>query len=190
MKCRVDYCFEEHRTKGYCGKHYTSLWRHGNPIWVDASPTITTNLEDYKVCTKCHVAQPLDSFHTRVRNGVERIDGSCKACITSQSLDYRQNRRPDHVAQKIRANRAKTLALKNYGKDGLAVRERMEAGDPCEICGDTTAKMAIDHCHDSGKVRGLLCSNCNTALGLLKEDVERMKSMIRYIETHQLAKRK
>lgn len=185
MKCRVDYCFEEHRTKGYCGKHYTSWWRHGNPIWVDASPTVTTNLEDYEVCTKCHVAQPLDSFHARVRNGVERADGACKACITAQSRDYRNNRMPENVKAKVVVNRAYQKARKNYGEDGVTVRKRMDAGEPCDSCGEVRNVMAIDHCHNSNKVRGLLCSNCNTALGLLNEDVERMKALIRYIESHQ-----
>ena len=44
--------------------------------------------------------------------------------------------------------------------------------------------MAVDHCHDTGKVRGLLCSDCNTALGLLKENENTMKNMISYVQKH------
>jgi len=44
--------------------------------------------------------------------------------------------------------------------------------------------LAIDHNHSTGKVRGLLCRNCNTALGLMKESPDRLKSLISYIEKY------
>jgi hypothetical protein len=42
----------------------------------------------------------------------------------------------------------------------------------------------VDHCHDKGNVRSLLCSNCNTALGLLKENIEVMHRAIAYVDKH------
>ena len=57
----------------------------------------------------------------------------------------------------------------------------------CGICAtscDTGMNLAVDHCHDTNKVRGLLCKNCNTALGLLKENVENMNKAINYIKFH------
>jgi hypothetical protein len=59
----------------------------------------------------------------------------------------------------------------------------------CEICrspyGSITRKdisFMIDHCHSKGHVRGLLCFSCNIALGYLKDDVERLKRAINYLE--------
>ena len=69
--------------------------------------------------------------------------------------------------------------------------ERMlnEQGGACAICRDTpkggrlaTARLNIDHCHSTQRVRGLLCSRCNTALGLLQESKERAGSLLQYIE--------
>lgn len=40
----------------------------------------------------------------------------------------------------------------------------------------------VDHCHDSGKVRGILCCNCNVALGHAKDDTDRLHSLIEYLE--------
>ena len=40
----------------------------------------------------------------------------------------------------------------------------------------------IDHCHDSGKVRGLLCHGCNTAIGLFKENIDTMLKAIKYLK--------
>lgn len=45
-------------------------------------------------------------------------------------------------------------------------------------------RLAIDHCHTTGSVRKLLCSNCNTVLGLVKEDVNIMNKLINYIKEH------
>lgn len=61
----------------------------------------------------------------------------------------------------------------------------------CAICDtscDTGMNLAVDHCHVTNKVRGLLCKNCNTAIGLLKENVENMNKAINYIKFHAIAK--
>jgi hypothetical protein len=44
--------------------------------------------------------------------------------------------------------------------------------------------LAVDHCHRSGRVRGLLCASCNTALGLLADDVNRIMAAAIYLERH------
>lgn len=57
----------------------------------------------------------------------------------------------------------------------------------CKICSvhfDTVGSMNthIDHCHKTGKVRGILCNRCNIALGYLHDDVEVLKAAIKYLE--------
>ncbi len=42
--------------------------------------------------------------------------------------------------------------------------------------------LSVDHCHVNGKVRGLLCNNCNLALGKFKDDILTLKSAIKYLE--------
>lgn len=54
----------------------------------------------------------------------------------------------------------------------------------CAIC-QCKAKLAVDHCHASNRVRALLCTQCNTALGLFKEDVSNLRSAIGYLEAWQ-----
>jgi hypothetical protein len=60
----------------------------------------------------------------------------------------------------------------------------------CECCGveynsETHKKrFAVDHNHATNKIRGILCHPCNTSLGLLKEDLNRLKLLANYIETH------
>ena len=58
-----------------------------------------------------------------------------------------------------------------------------EVGGACEICKKVPEQpLAIDHCHETGTVRGLLCHQCNAAIGLFKEDPERMIAAIVYLK--------
>lgn len=63
---------------------------------------------------------------------------------------------------------------------GITLEEYSALDQSCYTCG-TTEDLAIDHCHESGKIRGRLCRKCNTALGLLREDPNIMLKMIEYI---------
>jgi hypothetical protein len=45
-------------------------------------------------------------------------------------------------------------------------------------------ELAVDHCHTTGKVRGLLCSTCNTALGSFQDNPAYLKAAIHYLESH------
>ena len=56
----------------------------------------------------------------------------------------------------------------------------------CQICGrDISNKKCIDHCHTKEKIRGVLCNNCNTALGLVGDNVDTLSRMIDYINQSQ-----
>jgi hypothetical protein len=58
-------------------------------------------------------------------------------------------------------------------------------GGGCAICGGQNwsgKSLSIDHNHNTNKVRGLLCNNCNTAIGLLGERIEVLASAINYLK--------
>lgn len=52
----------------------------------------------------------------------------------------------------------------------------------CEICGQHFEKLCVDHDHQSGEIRGLLCHHCNVGIGFLGDDVERLRSAIEYLD--------
>jgi hypothetical protein len=63
----------------------------------------------------------------------------------------------------------------------------------CAICNSDKAvarrshySWRVDHCHTTGKVRALLCHNCNIALGLLKESVPTLEAMVKYLKHHEI----
>jgi hypothetical protein len=78
---------------------------------------------------------------------------------------------------------------------GITVPERQilvdSQNNKCAICKDelegwgrgwSSKSSAVDHCHRTGKVRGILCYHCNTGIGQLKESVEILKLAISYLE--------
>lgn len=59
-------------------------------------------------------------------------------------------------------------------------------GGVCAICSNKDSKfsLAVDHCHKTGKIRGLLCSRCNFSLGNFNDDIELMNKAIEYLNEH------
>ena len=55
----------------------------------------------------------------------------------------------------------------------------------CAICGkhqtEITRSLCVDHCHETGKVRGLLCSKCNSSIGFMEDDIENLKCAVLYL---------
>ena len=52
----------------------------------------------------------------------------------------------------------------------------------CKMVCTTGKRLAVDHCHKTGKIRGLLCTKCNIGLGYFNDDVILLKNSIRYLE--------
>jgi len=55
-------------------------------------------------------------------------------------------------------------------------------GWSCLICNQVVERLYLDHCHETGKVRGLLCLQCNSGLGSFRDDISRLASAIRYLQ--------
>lgn len=57
-------------------------------------------------------------------------------------------------------------------------------GHKCAICGgsDKDRRLCVDHCHKTGKIRGLLCINCNTVLGKTNDDTSLLEKFITYLQ--------
>lgn len=114
-----------------------------------------------------------------------------------QLLYYRKNRESRRAAQRryYHANKAKRARatkasnIKRQYNITLEEYEQMivEQSALCAICRTNAHKnngsFNIDHDHKTGKVRGLLCSHCNFAVGLLKDDISVMNRMVEYVRS-------
>lgn len=96
----------------------------------------------------------------------------CNACKALKAIRYRE----DNPEYKEEMRKKRKMKLYNITRDDLI---EIEKADACESCGDQ-AELCIDHDHETGRVRGMLCNPCNKALGFLREDPERMLSLIKY----------
>jgi hypothetical protein len=92
--------------------------------------------------------------------------------------------------------RAKRAELKCRYGISFAEYERLfnKQGGLCAICGcpgyhtmyacHRSQKLAIDHCHETGKVRALLCLRCNTTIGKARDNADLLRKMAEYIDLH------
>jgi hypothetical protein len=95
----------------------------------------------------------------------------------------------DNTTKSGRKACARCQSLKRrYGISFDDYKSLLEKQDyRCAICKTEDMKtartewFAVDHCHESGKVRGLLCNNCNRGVGLLQDSVEILENAINYL---------
>ena len=116
---------------------------------------------DFKFCVRCSFGKPLEDFGSNSA----RPDGLqvwCKPCMTTYHESYHYQRM--------------------YGVSIEEIRERYSQQEGiCPICREHFEKLDVDHDHSTGRIRGLLCGNCNRALGILKDDPERLIRAIEYL---------
>lgn len=137
-------------------------------------------LPDSKVCRGCREVLPFDQFHkaAKYRSG---LASQCKSCKAKR--------------QKARGQQAQQLRHR-YGIDLPEYEAMLEKqSHVCAIClqpetrrhryGDEPKKLAVDHDHATGRVRGLLCDSCNNMLGRAKDNPDILRRAADYLETHQ-----
>lgn len=152
----------------------------------------STDLMTCKECRRTKLAADFYSDHWR------KYVSTCAAC-RAPGRDRKIAKRAAMGPEGVRAENLRTkygISATEY--DGL--RERQ--GYRCAICngheddlprtnvgrppkdGRAAAlafKLVVDHCHESGRIRGLLCNPCNSALGLLKESESALKRALEYL---------
>ena len=109
-------------------------------------------------------------------------------CYTCQPVggDRKQTYRNKHLKKKYGITQSQYTEMYKEQKGICLICERAmdhQNGTPALGSGRGSANCLIDHCHKTGRVRGLLCFHCNTALGHLQDDVVRMERMINYVRS-------
>ncbi len=129
-----------------------------------------TALKD-KTCKSCGVS-------TRLRPNRR----TCYACDVKRQTAWRAA----HKVQVYEASRDVTYRKRfgiTLGQYNLMF---VAQNGVCAICQEATVRyLSIDHCHRTGKVRGLLCSKCNAAIGFLHDDPRLIERAKHYVELSQ-----
>lgn len=148
-----------------------------------------------KKCGKCGETKSLIEFH--YRGARKEKDGSyhrnyyspCKKCVSKQR-QHRRHTNPDW--------RLHEIVRDLHGITGEQYKQMCKnQNNICAICGNSeTAKnhplcprgdkrrLAVDHDHETGKIRALLCDGCNKGLGCFKDDIAVLESAIVYLKSH------
>lgn len=139
-----------------------------------------------RLCSLCRTAKPFTEYYVRAsRPG--QYQAYCMECADSRRKQRWSN------DQEYRRRVLDQTLRKNYGISAAEYDAMYAAQDGrCAICneeetahvgrGRPTNRLAVDHCHKTGKVRGLLCRSCNTGIGHLGDNVERLFAAVVYLE--------
>lgn len=109
-----------------------------------------------KYCPSCNTVKPLHEFSKKTA-GKDGYQPKCKTCFNH----YYRARRYGITEQQYKA-----LLDHHQGRCGICEQEK---------------PLVVDHNHDTGKIRGLLCHNCNKALGLFGDSIETLRAAEGYL---------
>lgn len=140
-----------------------------------------------KTCSKCKTYKLIHQFavNSKGKHGFKSI---CKSCSNKAQRSLAKRRREEDPVKWSQYRRDKLLKSA-YGMTQEDFDRMLESQDGgCAVCGVTenqvTDVMFVDHCHDTGKVRGLLCSLCNSGIGKLQDNPEIILKAYRYLLKH------
>ena len=121
-----------------------------------------------KLCTSCNQSLSENCFHKRTyASGKIGLQPKCKTCQHNVRAKYYKPH--EYMRRKFNLSEAEY--------------QNLIKSNECQVCGrDITEKKCIDHCHTTEKIRGVLCNNCNTALGLVGDNVQILSKLIQYLE--------
>ncbi len=149
-------------------------------------------VDGFKECSKCEKTKPVEDFF--FQNGKPRA--FCKICNTDVGREWKENNKERNslAKKKWRENNPAHHRSHMYKqKYGITIEDYdklyCEQNGVCDICGEKervrkTKHLSVDHNHETGKVRGLLCFNCNNALGCMQDSVENLQKAIDYLNKH------
>ncbi|MFJ9827984.1 endonuclease VII domain-containing protein [Streptomyces sp. NPDC101160] len=117
--------------------------------------------EGHKLCRQCGEVKPHSEWH-RNSTASDGLSTRCKACRKVQG-------RAGHLKRQYGITEAE--------RDEM-IKEQFGI---CPIC-LRPGPVHVDHCHETGRVRGVLCFNCNSGIGKLGDDPDTLRRAISYLE--------
>lgn len=140
------------------------------------------------LCAACYQAQP-ERKEKRNKERRERYAKDPAYRQQTQAIRTRSAAPPHSVRQKQEYDRQRNYGLTPQLYDELMTAQRFACA-VCKLTLDTGEgapkdhKPHVDHCHDTGEVRGILCGACNRGLGCFRESVEVLQSGMEYLRRH------
>lgn len=136
-------------------------------------------------CPRCKTTQPICEF-----SKAHPYCKGCKRIVRRAYLDRLKHRPAEYAAYKkykkdwAERNKEKIKALNRASwverEYGISRNDPILQAKSCAICGKS-GKLDVDHCHDTGRVRGMLCRQCNLGIGVLRDDPDMIAKAVAYL---------
>lgn len=190
LHCNAEGCDRRHNAKGYCSVHYKRVRRTGSIDlqFVQRYCKIETCGDKYFGLDYCRLHYY--SFHRYGDPLVRKIYQKCaiEGCDAHGSkFTFCKKHVWANVTKNAYLKRTYGITIDDYNKLYEEQNER------CAICHRKSEEvksgkgrtLAVDHCHDTGQIRGLLCNDCNRTIGFLGETFDNAGKFIDYLEKHE-----
>lgn len=149
------------------------------PAEIKIDPILQT-----KPCRTCKQILHISNFH---KNKTTKCGyhTACKICNSKHAKAWKASKSIEQIKQIHRRQKLNSYGLTEEQHEIILQRQN----GVCAICKTfklraNDAHLCIDHSHKTNKVRGLLCSNCNSAIGKLNDDINLLKNAIEYLESY------
>lgn len=150
-----------------------------------------------KLCKKCNTTKSLSQF-SRKHDTMDGYETRCKECkkayydatraadiegCRAKAREYwhsKPKEKRQHIQRVARLKNAYNLSVGEY--DDMLAKQ----GQVCAICRRESRgrRLSVDHCHTTGKIRGLLCHTCNKGLGFVNDNPELLLKLADYLKAH------
>lgn len=143
-----------------------------------------------KGCRECGETKPLTDFYAHPKMADGRLS-ACKPCRIEYGRLRHERNKGCPVAKQRKRNDHRRARLRGYGLTEGAYQQMLaKQGGVCAICGTSdpghkSIYFPVDHDHQTGRVRGLLCNDCNLGLPRFHDDPNRMLAAAAYVLAQQ-----
>lgn len=147
--------------------------------FADGLGRVISNQATEKVCKTCKEVKPLSEFYNN-RSMPDGLGFQCKPCNRVSNKKWR-----DKYPERHDRARRSSRFMKKYGITLLEWEEMYkDQGGVCLLCGEIPTEkdqLVVDHCHTTGRVRGLIHRTCNNGIGFFGESEEKIMQAIVYL---------
>lgn len=169
-------------TNKYRGVCITCKRGYKYPVNLRSKEKLTLFNDGIKACSTCKKLLTLDNFYTdNSPSNLLKKTSRCKDCCREYDRTHR------HIARN-------TTYKAKYGITSIDVDKKIKSqNNKCPICQSVFSgtfghkSPNVDHCHKTGKIRDILCGDCNRVLGAVNEKISTLENMIKYIIKHNLS---
>lgn len=189
-RCGLEYDRESKKQLKLCAECTKAYWREDKTeagvISVPRDVPKTLAEIGRVTCSRCHEVKDASEF--LADKSQARL---CKPCRSEYAHENYRKKHPEPEAKvnKTRDEINHKSRMKKYGVTPEWYQEQfIKQEGKCAICGKHQSELdkalCVDHNHETGEVRGLLCSKCNAAIGSLGDSVNLLRAAITYLEDH------